>query len=114
MAEFSEQRIGRAFIVRVAGELDEAAAAAFRERVDQALEQGGVRDLIVVMKEVSFIDSSGLGVLLGRYKRIRELGGQMGIVAPPRSVRALLELSGVPKLIPIYRSERQALGANAG
>src|SRR5690606_39468283 len=79
--------------------------------VDAVLEQGGIRDLVVVMRDVTFIDSSGLGALLGRYKRLQALGGRVRIVAPPRHVRAVLELSGVPKLIPILRSERQALDA---
>lgn len=108
--EWTAEQVGRAYVVRLQGEFDEEAADRFRTQVDAVLEQAGIRDLIVVMREVTFIDSSGLGALLGRYKRLQARGGRVQIVAPPRHVRAVLELSGVPKLIPILRSERQALG----
>jgi len=112
--EWSAEQVGRAYLIRLQGEFDEEAADRFRAHVDALLEQGGLRDLIVVMREVTFIDSSGLGALLGRYRRLQAQGGRVLIVAPPRHVRAILELSGVPKLIPILRSERQALAAGVG
>lgn len=109
--EWTSEQIGRTYVIRLRGEFDEEAAERFRAHVDDALERGGARDLVVVMRDVTFIDSSGLGALLGRYKRLRALGGGVRIVAPPRHVRTILELSGVPKLIPIFRSEQQALHA---
>ncbi|MFO7245838.1 MAG: anti-sigma factor antagonist [Thermaerobacter sp.] len=109
--KWTAEQVGRSYVIRLQGEFDEQAADRFRAHVDAVLEQGGIRDLVVVMRDVTFIDSSGLGALLGRYKRLQALGGRVRIVAPPRHVRAVLELSGVPKLIPILRSERQALDA---
>src|SRR5690606_22388666 len=61
--EWSAEQVGRAYLIRLQGEFDEEAADRFRAHVDALLEQGGLRDLIVVMREVTFIDSSGLGAL---------------------------------------------------
>ncbi len=54
-------------ILRLNGELDLDSADEFRRRAEDALERHGSRRLIVNMRKVSFIDSSGLGAILGRY-----------------------------------------------
>ncbi|HEX6988097.1 MAG TPA: anti-sigma factor antagonist [Bacillota bacterium] len=108
---WTAEQMGQTYLIRLRGEFDEQVAERFRVHLDGVLERGGVRDLIVVMRDVTFIDSSGLGALLGRHRRVQAGGGRVLIVAPPRHVRAVLELSGIPKLIPILRSERQALDA---
>lgn len=103
-----EERAGGTCIMRLAGELDEHTAADFRLRADGAIDSG-CRHLILVLKDLRFVDSSGLGVLMGRYRRIVEHGGQVSLVAPPPHIRALLEMAGIPRLMPLYRSQRQAL-----
>lgn len=103
-----EERAGSTCIMRLVGELDEHTAADFRLRADDAID-GGYRHLILVLKDLSFVDSSGLGVLMGRYRRLLEQGGKVSLVAPPPHVRALLEMAGIPRLMPLYRSQRQAL-----
>lgn len=110
--EWSCRRVdGDRCVVRLQGELDEQAVEPFRAEMDRLLRDGGVRRLVLVMQRLSFVDSSGLGALLGRYKQAQALGVALCIAAPSRHVRALLELSGIPRLIPIYRSEQQALRA---
>lgn len=94
--------------MRLVGELDEHTAVAFRQRADEAID-GGCRHLILVLKDLRFVDSSGLGVLMGRYRRLLDQGGKVSLVAPPPHIHALLEMTGIPRLMPLYRSQRQAL-----
>lgn len=98
-------------IVKLNGELDVASADAFRNAADRALAASGSRRLFLNLEGVTFIDSSGLGAILGRYRRISQLDGRMGIIGAAPQVRTILELSGILKIIPLYDSEGQALGS---
>lgn len=102
---------GQSMVFRMGGEFDLQAAEEFRRLAEMALAEGGVKNLCVNLSEVSFIDSSGLGAILGRYKRISQMDGQMTLVGASESVRYILELSGVLKIIPLFGSEEQATGA---
>jgi stage II sporulation protein AA (anti-sigma F factor antagonist) len=106
---YDVQHIEDTLIVRPEGEFDVHTAPVFRQDVEHSLEATRARKLIVSLKSVSFIDSSGLGVLLGRHRRMVELGGRMAIVSVPARIRPMLELSGLFKVIPLFDSEKKAL-----
>jgi stage II sporulation protein AA (anti-sigma F factor antagonist) len=99
----------RVLIVRVEGELDMHVADMFRTTVEEALEKAGVKNLILNLANVTFIDSSGLGVILGRYKRISQLGGKMSAVQLQPQVEKIFELSGLLRIMKLYPTESQAL-----
>ncbi|MGE5553176.1 MAG: anti-sigma F factor antagonist [Betaproteobacteria bacterium] len=104
------KRLGKALVVRCSGELDLAAAGDFRQVVDNELaEWDNLQDIILNLQEVTFVDSSGLGAILGRYKRVQQRGGRMVLVAVPPALRRLLDFSGIFKLIPTRASEEEAL-----
>ncbi len=105
----SFEQTGKVTVARVAGELDMLAAEAFRTQLDAVLEQELTRNLVLNFKEVDFIDSSGLGVLLGRYKKLSQAEGKMAIVAPQPQVKRILELSGIMRIMNIYPSEAEAI-----
>lgn len=107
--DLEEEYLGGHVILRLAGELDLQAADGFRQRAEAAMERHDCNRLIVNMKKVSFIDSSGLGAILGRYRRIALRQGRMIIVGPPSHVRAVLEVSGVTRIIPVVATESRAL-----
>ncbi|MGE5560072.1 MAG: anti-sigma factor antagonist [Chloroflexota bacterium] len=88
-------------LVRLAGELDEHTATQFREAVEARLDEDGDRDLLLDLAAVTFIDSSGLGAILGRYKRISQAERKMAFAAASPQVRRILELSGLLKIIPL-------------
>ena len=102
---------GRNLVARPVGELDLAVADRFRAELEHYLAVGGVRTLVLNLSRVSFIDSSGLGVILGRYRYLRSLGGQVAIVRPSPPVNRLLELAGLHRLMRFYDSEEEALGS---
>lgn len=102
----------RTLVVRLQGELDMAGAEQFRHDVDKFLAGGDVTHLCVDLTGLTFVDSSGIGALLGRYRQLAAHGGTMSLVRAAAPVRGLLELSGVLRVIPLYDTEQQAgLGA---
>lgn len=96
-------------IVRVEGELDMHVADQFRRTVDEALDASGVKHLLLSLKGVSFVDSSGLGVILGRYKRVNAQGGKLLAANVKPQVAKVFELSGLLKVIPVAGTESEAL-----
>lgn len=96
-------------VVRLEGELDVCGANEFRTSVDEALDMTGAKHILLNMQEVSFIDSSGLGVVLGRYKRIAHLGGKILVVHLNPQVERIFELAGLMKILTVHQSEEQAL-----
>ncbi|NLJ76050.1 MAG: anti-sigma F factor antagonist [Peptococcaceae bacterium] len=96
--------------VRPNGELDLGVADQLRRTLDETIEKGRAKNLVINLAKVSFVDSSGLGVLLGRYNRISKNGGQVFIVSPQPQVRKVLDLSGLLRIMNEYPNENEALG----
>jgi anti-sigma B factor antagonist len=86
--------------VAVTGEVDLYTAPRLREQLDEAIESGSQR-LIVDLSELDFIDSTGLGVLVGALKRARQGGGELTLRSPTRSTYKILEIAGLTKLFTI-------------
>ena len=95
--------------VRLAGELDHHTSDQGREEVSQAIEAHQIRYLILNLKQLDFMDSSGLGVILGRYKQIKQTGGEMIVCSITPTIERLFDLSGLFKIIRIEQSEEMAL-----
>lgn len=95
--------------VRPNGELDLGVADRFRRTLDETIENGRAKNLVFNLARVSFVDSSGLGVLLGRYKRMSKNGGKVFIVSPQPQVRKVLDLSGLLRIMNEYSNENEAM-----
>ena len=105
------ERHRRALIVRLAGELDHHASDEVRTRIDEAIVRGDVTYLILSLKDLTFMDSSGIGVILGRYKHITGKGGKMVVCDVTKPVQRLFEMSGLFKIVSIEPSEHEALSS---
>lgn len=96
-------------VVRISGEMDMLVADKLRREIDARIEGNKVRNLILNLESVTFIDSSGLGAIIGRYKKITANNGNIYIVGAKPSVEKILYFSGINKLIPMYRSEQEVI-----
>lgn len=96
---------GATLVVTVRGELDLVTAETFRQQVDAALDRTRARSLHLHLARVTFMDSSGLGAILGRYRRLRQSGGRMVLISPSPAIRPVVELAGLHKLMEIHESE---------
>lgn len=101
----------KALIVRLKGELDHHTAEFVKARMEEAIENGNSANIVLSMKDLTFMDSSGLGVILGRYKQISAKGGKMVVCDVHPSVYRLFELSGMFKILSIQDNERLAVSS---
>lgn len=99
----------KALIVRLKGELDHHTAELVKARMEEAIDNGGSRHMILSLRDLSFMDSSGLGVILGRYKKITAKGGKLVVCDVNSSLLRLFEMSGLLKIIAMEADERTAL-----
>ena len=97
-------------VVRVDGEIDVYTAPLLREKLDEQLREGRT-DLVVDLSHVSFLDSTGLGVLVGRLKRVRTLGGSMRLVVSDGRVLKVFAITGLDKVFEIHAELATALEA---
>ena len=93
------EHIGTTLVVKPAGELDHHSAKIVREKIDREIEQRKIKNLVLDFKKVSFMDSSGIGVIAGRYKIINSLGGKTMIIRANEQVDKILEISGLKKIL---------------
>ncbi|MBS8264762.1 anti-sigma F factor antagonist [Mesobacillus boroniphilus] len=96
-------------LIRVSGELDHHTAEQLREQATKALENGEVRHIVLNLEQLTFMDSSGLGVILGRYKQIKQLHGEMVVCAISPPIKRLFDMSGLFKIIRLEPTEEYAL-----
>ena len=101
-----QQQDSRA-IVHVGGEVDVATCPQLRDVLAELVDQS-IYHLVVDLEKVSFLDSSGIGVLVGVYRRIREHGGSLRLTGPRPAVRRVLELTKVTTLLPIHGTVEEA------
>ena len=98
-------KLGRnSLIVSLCGEIDQYAAAELKESIDIEIENTPKKNLIFDLGEVTLMDSSGIGLIVGRYKLITSLGGKMALCGACGSVSKMLKLSGIEKIISIYQT----------
>ncbi len=91
--------IGTTLVVKLEGEIDQSCAAEIRTDIDREIQLKNVRNLILDFAGVTFMDSSGIGVIIGRYKQIKARGGKTMIIRARPQVDKILELSGLKKIM---------------
>lgn len=80
------------------GEIDHHSAKDIREEIDAEVEKIKPDLLIVDFRDVSFMDSSGIGLVMGRYKLINELGGKLLVTNMSNHIERVMKLSGITRL----------------
>ena len=93
------ENIGTTLVVKIEGEIDHHTAPMLREKVDRELDSKNIVNLILDFDGVNFMDSSGIGVIAGRYKEIHARGGKVMIIRVKPQVDKILELSGMKTLL---------------
>jgi anti-sigma B factor antagonist len=88
-----------------------ASAPAFREQVKQVIESGASRRLVVDLGEVSFVDSTGLGAVIGGLRVARQAGGDLRVARANRQVLLVLDLTSLNRVLRPYSSVEAAVAA---
>lgn len=85
--------------VWLSGELDDRMAARIREEIDALMDDVRVRRLVFDVSRLEFMDSSGIGLIIGRYKRLSKRGGSVAVADPGRRIDQLFRMSGVYQVV---------------
>lgn len=96
-------------IVRLEGEIDHHEATKLREEWQRYLHEHGIVHVILNLSAVNFMDSSGIGVVLGRYKEIIARGGELVVCHVTAPVERLFTMAGLYKIVRGEETEEQAL-----
>lgn len=105
---FDSEFVGCYLKFKLRGEIDHHTAAAIRNAMDNEIFKKRPRGLIIDMSAVDFMDSSGLGLIMGRYTVIKELGGELIIQNPSPATEKIMNLAGMERLIKIEHTRSEA------
>ncbi|CAM5501088.1 MULTISPECIES: STAS domain-containing protein [Streptomyces] len=97
-------------VVEVGGEIDVYTAPKLREQLVELVNDGSYH-LVVDMEGVDFLDSTGLGVLVGGLKRVRAHEGSLRLVCNQERILKIFRITGLTKVFPIHQSVDEAVNA---
>lgn len=103
---FGEKRM---LLVRLTGELDHHSAAKIKEEADGKLCTTNAVNIVFDFSELNFMDSSGIGMLMGRYKKVRTLGGKVIAFGVNAQILRIMEMSGIDKIIKLAPNFEKAV-----
>ena len=89
--------------VSLIGEIDHHSAASIREAIDEKVLELCPKNLVLDLADAPFIDSSGLGLIMGRYQRMQELGGTLTVANPSAEHQKIFNAAGLNKLVKIVK-----------
>jgi anti-sigma B factor antagonist len=95
-------------VLQITGEVDVYTAPQVRDRVIRLLADG-VRHVIADLREVSFLDSTGLGALVGSLKRLREQDGSLELVVPDGRIMTIFRVTGLDRVFALHPSFPDAI-----
>ena len=100
-------KMDKLLIFKINEEIDECSVKEIRRKADYEIERFMPREVIFDFDSVTFMDSSGIGMVIGRYKEANMLGGKMKLANLTDSVRKIFAMSGVLKIIPEVNLEER-------
>lgn len=94
-------------VVEVRGEVDVYTSAMLREQLGELID-GGARHVVVDLTRVDFLDSSGLGVLVGALKRLRTAGGDLSLVCASGNILKIFRITALDRVFTLHDSVEAA------
>ena len=102
-SEFIQE--SKLLIFRITEEIDECSVQRIRRKADYEIERYMPKKVIFDFNRVTFMDSAGIGLVIGRYKIVNMIGGKVEMANLNKSVEKIFEMCGVLKLIPVTKLE---------
>lgn len=96
-------------IIKLNGELDHHSSEYVRDKVDDEILEKNPKNILFDMSHMNFMDSSGIGVIIGRYKFIASNGGKVGIVSMKPQIKRIYEICGLKRIIPSFDNLKMAI-----
>ena len=98
-------------VVQVTGEVDVASCGVLRDSLLRIVTDEDFRGLVVNLAGVRFMDSTGIGVLVGVWRRVAATTASLALAAPAPQVQRVLDTAGLTKVLPVYDAEADAVAA---
>ena len=92
-------------VVRVVGEIDHHSAVSVRTGIDEKLSAERPLKVYLELSGVDFMDSSGLGLIMGRYALVKRYGGTLAVLDPSPAVLKIMKLAGMERMVSILRTK---------
>lgn len=105
----SQARVGEWVVIAVSGEVDMATGPSLRDDILAAFAAGNHR-IVLDLSAVTFMDSSGLGALLGSHRRARLMEGEIKLAAPSSRVQEILRLTNLDRVFDVHPTVAEATG----
>lgn len=99
----------RCLIIRLSEELDHHNALKIREKADKLIDRNNIKHIIFDFSGAGFMDSAGIGVIMGRYRKVIFIGGKTAVANVNSAVDRIFRISGLYKIIDKYDSVESAL-----
>ncbi len=96
-------------IVKLSGELDHHTSESLRKKIDQCYNSRNLSSIIFDLRDLKFMDSSGIGLIMGRYKICKEKSGNVSIVSTSPYINRILKMSGIYKIIRVFSTIDDAI-----
>ena len=96
---------GDTLIIRVGGEIDHHNAVTVRTGIDDRLAAERPQKVMLELSAVDFMDSSGLGLIMGRYALVKQYGGTLAVLDPSPAVLKIIKLAGMERMVSIMRTK---------
>ena len=93
------ERTRQTLTVRLSDDLDHSAASRLRPELDALLKNTSIRRLVLDLKQLRFMDSSGIGLIIGRYKLLERRGGSVAVINADARVDRIFEMSGLYQIV---------------
>ena len=103
------RKVGSHSVVDVKGEIDVYTAPKLREKLIELVSEGSY-DVVVNLEGVDFLDSTGLGVLVGALKRVKAHDGSLALICTQDKILKIFKITGLTKVFSIHSSEGEATG----
>lgn len=101
------------FILALGGDIDVATAVTVRDALDRVI-AAGHHNVVMDLNDVRFLDSTGLGVMVGRLKAVRDLGGDMHLVCTSPRIARVMSITGLDEVFSLHSTTEEAVAAVAG
>lgn len=96
---------GDTTVVRVSGEIDHHSAVSVRAGIDRYLMEERPQKVMLELSGVDFMDSSGLGLMMGRLALVKQYGGSLSILNPSPAVLKIMKLAGMERMVSVFRTK---------
>lgn len=102
---FDSEFTGDILKIKLRGEIDHHSAVAVRSAIDEMIKQKRPQKLVIDMSAIELMDSSGLGLIMGRYALMKELGGETIVFDPSPRVEKIMGLAGLERIVKVEYSK---------